>query len=308
MFGTPINAWVGFVLVVALAIAADFAFFHRRTHKSSLKSSLIESVAWIGLALLFNVCVYFWRGPQAGLEFLTSYLVEKSLSVDNILIFLLIFRAFNVTAQNQHRVLYYGITGALVLRALFVFAGVELLRHLHAILYVFGAFLLVVGIRMLLLGERRIRPERNWLVRVARRFLPFVEGYEGNDFIVARDGRLFATQLLLALIAVEAMDIVFAVDSVPAVLAITRDVFIVYSSNAFAILGLRALCFALANVLPRLRYLHQGLAVILVFVGAKMLFSERLPIPVGVALGFVLTILAATSVASLVRKRRDPRR
>jgi len=307
MFGTPFYGWAVFGFVIALAIAVDLAVFRHLTRKGSLKSSLIESAAWIWLALLFNVWMYFWRGPQAGLEFLTGYLVEKSLSVDNILIFLLIFRAFNVAARNQHKVLYYGVIGALAMRALFVFAGVELLRHFHIIIFLFGAFLLGVGLRMLVLGDRRVRPERNWFVRLARKFVPFAEDYEGNDFTVPRGGRLLATPLLLTLIAVEAMDIVFAVDSVPAVLAITRDTFIVYSSNAFAILGLRALYFALANVLPRLRYLHYGLAVILVFVGGKMLMSEHIVIPAGVALGFVISVLAATLVASLTWNRRSSR-
>jgi tellurite resistance protein TerC len=279
------------------------AVFHRRARPISLKEALLESAGWIGLALVFNLWVYYSLGRRAGVEFLTGYLVEKSLSVDNIFVFVLIFRAFHVPARSHHKVLYCGVVGALVLRAAFVFAGVELLRLAHALVYVFGGFLLFTGVRMLFPGSSAVHPERNWLVRFARRLFPIVGEYEGEQFFVKRNGTWNATPLFLALVAVEAMDIVFAVDSVPAVLAITRDTFIVYSSNAFAILGLRALYFALADLLPRFRFLHQGLALILVFVGGKMLLGDWRPVPTEISLGVIALILLVMVVASLASPR-----
>ena len=299
MMGTPIHVWVIFGAAIVIALVLDLGVFHRKAHTVQLKEALIESAAWISVALLFNLWVYFSRGPQAGVEFLTAYLVEKSLSVDNIFVFLLIFQAFRIQAKSQHRVLYFGIVGALVLRAVFVLAGITLLQEFHPIIYVFGAILLFTGVRMLLPRKRALRPENNWLVRTARRFMPVVDDYEGQQFLVRQSGRWKATPLFLALVAVEAMDIIFAVDSVPAVLAITRDTFIVYSSNVFAILGLRALYFALADILPRFRFLHQGLAAIVIFVGTKMIVSEHFPISAVTSLVVIAMILAVTIAASL---------
>jgi len=227
-------------------------------------------------------------------------LVEKSLSVDNIFVFLLIFQAFHVPAQAQHRVLFLGVLGALVMRAVFVLAGVELLQSFHAVLYVFGALLLLTGLRMFFPGKRAVRPDRNPLVLMARRIIPVTHHFEGERFFVKQAGKWIATPLFLALVAVEAMDIIFAVDSVPAVLAITRNAFIVYSSNVFAILGLRALYFALADLLPRFRFLHQGLAATLVFVGAKMTLSEWFPVTAPISLAVIVGILAVTVAASLL--------
>jgi tellurite resistance protein TerC len=305
MFGTPAQSWLVFGIVVAVALTLDLGVFHRKSHTITLGLALVESVGWIGLALVFNLWVYYARGAQAGLEFLTGYLVEKSLSVDNIFVFILIFQAFRVPSRSQHRVLYCGVLGALVLRAAFVLAGVELLESFHPVLFLFGAILLFTGIRMILPGERVIRPERNWLVRLARRFFPVLTDYGGDRFLVKRSGKRFATPLFLALVAVEAMDILFAIDSVPAVLAITRDTFIVYSSNAFAILGLRALYFALADILPRFRFLHQGLAVILVFVGGKMLLSDWWTIPASTSLGVIAGVLITTVLASAGFSRKS---
>jgi len=305
MLGTPSHVWLIFGIVVVAALVVDLGVFHRKSHKITLRLALAESAGWIGLALGFNLWVYHARGAQAGLEFLTGYLVEKSLSVDNIFIFILIFQAFRVPARSHHKVLYYGVVGALLLRAAFVLAGVELLQSFHAVLFLFGAILLFTGFRMMLPGERVIRPERNWLVRLARRFIPVLTEYEGDRFLVKRGGKWNATPLFLALVAVEAMDIIFAIDSVPAVLAITRDTFIVYSSNAFAILGLRALYFALADILPRFRFLHQGLAVILIFVGGKMLLSDRWPISAGVSLGVILGVLVTMVLASIASSRES---
>ena len=299
MLGTPIHVWVVFAVVITAALVLDLGVFHRKSKKVSLRVALIESAAWIVLSLLFAVYVHYSRGTQAGVAFLTGYLVEKSLSVDNIFVFVLIFRAFQVPERSQHKVLFYGVIGALVMRALFVLAGVELLQNFHFILYIFGGILVVTAIQMLRPGQRAIEPERNWLVRITRQFIPVLTDYAGDDFWVKRERKWNPTPLFMALVAVEAMDIVFAVDSVPAVLAITRDTFIVYSSNAFAILGLRALYFALADILPRFRFLHQGLAAILLFVGFKMIASDWIDLPDVVALGVIAGILSITIVASL---------
>ncbi|MGA8220866.1 MAG: TerC family protein [Candidatus Acidiferrales bacterium] len=299
MLGTPIHIWVTFAAVIAAALAVDLGVFHRQAHRVTLKQAMIESIAWVALSLIFNLWLYFSRGPQVGVEFLTGYVVEKSLSVDNIFIFILIFQAFRVPAESQHKVLFCGVLGALVLRAAFVLAGVELLRAFHFVTFVFGAILAITGIRMVLRGKRVVRPETNWLVRLARRFVPVQDEYEGQRFLVERDGSWNATPLFLALVAVEAMDIIFAIDSVPAVLAITRDTFIVYSSNAFAILGLRALYFALADILPRFRFLSQGLAAVLIFVGGKMVGSDWLTISAGLSLCIIAGILLVTILASL---------
>jgi tellurite resistance protein TerC len=285
MLGTPIHIWAVFGIVIVAALVLDLRVFHRTAQEITLKNALIESAAWIALSLLFGVYVHFSRGQHAAVEFLTGYLVEKSLSVDNIFVFILIFRAFQVPPRSQHTVLYYGVIGALVI---------------HFVIFVFGAILLFTGIHMLLPGEKVIQPERNWLVRIAKRFVPVISDYNGENFWVKWDQKWHATSLFLALLAVEAMDIVFAVDSVPAVLAITRDTFIVYSSNAFAILGLRALYFALADILPRFRLLHQGLAAILIFVGGKMLSSDWIDLPDLASLGVVALILALTIAASML--------
>lgn len=299
MLGTPIYVWVVFAVVIVAALVLDLGVFHRKSQKVTLRGALIESAAWIVLSLLFAVYVHFSRGTQAGVEFLTGYLVEKSLSVDNIFVFVLIFRAFQVPERSQHKVLFYGVVGALVMRALFVLAGVELLQNFHFILFIFGAILVATAIQMLRPSQRAIEPERNWLVRITRRFVPVLTGYAGEAFWVKRERKWHATPLFMALVAVEAMDIVFAIDSVPAVLAITRDTFIVYSSNAFAILGLRALYFALADILPRFRFLHQGLAAILIFVGLKMIASDWIDLPDLASLGVIAGILTITIVASL---------
>ena len=307
MLGTPLHIWLIFGSAVLIALGLDLGILHRHPHTIGLKEALIESAAWISIALLFNLWVYYDRGPQAGAEFLTAYLVEKSLSVDNIFVFLLIFQAFKIPSASQHRVLYYGIAGALVLRAVFVLAGITLLERFHAVVYFFGAILLLTGLRMLLPRKRKLHPENSWLVRITRRFFPVVSEDEGQQFLVRKNGKWNATPLLLALVALEAMDIIFAVDSVPAVLAITRDTFIVYSSNVFAILGLRALFFALADILPRFRFLHQGLAAIVIFVGTKMIVSDHFPISATISLLVIALILGVTIAASLVFFRRGPK-
>ena len=300
MLGTPIHVWIVFAVTTAAALVIDLGVFHRKNHTIGLREALLESAGWISVSLLFNLWIYYSQGPQAGLEFLTGYLVEKSLSVDNIFVFLLIFQSFHVPAQAQHRVLFLGVLGALVMRAAFVLAGVELLQSFHAVLYVFGALLLLTGLKMFWPSKRLVRPDRNPLVLMARRIIPVTHQFEGERFFVKQAGKWIATPLFLALVAVEAMDIIFAVDSVPAVLAITRNAFVVYSSNVFAILGLRALYFALADLLPRFRFLHKGLAAILVFVGAKMTLSEWFPVTAPISLGVIVGILAVTVAASLL--------
>lgn len=276
----------------------DLFVLHRKPHEVKMREALVASGVWIAISLLFNLWIYLSRGPAAGLEFLTAYFVEKSLSIDNIFLFIVIFRAFHIKAEAQHRVLYYGVLGALILRAVFIFGGVVLLSRFHFFEYIFGGFLVVIGARMMFekveIGEQK----PNWPVRLAKKCLPVTHEHAGTQLLVRRSGKWLATPLLLALIAVELSDILFAVDSVPAVLAITRDTFIAYSSNVFAILGLRSLYFALANILPRFRYIHQGLAVVLGFVGMKMILSERFVISNGISLVVICAILAVAAFAS----------
>jgi tellurite resistance protein TerC len=300
MLGTPLHFWLIFLITIITALTVDLGIFHRKSHTIRVREALLESLGWVSVSLLFNVWVYFSQGPQAGLEFLTGYLVEKSLSLDNIFLFVIIFQSFRIPAKSQHKILFYGVAGALVMRAIFVVAGVELLRHFHAVVYVFGAILLLTGLRMFFPGRKAKKPEQNWLVRAARRFVPFNDDAQNQTFFVKQAGRWSATPLLMALIAVEAMDIIFAIDSVPAVLAITRNTFIVYSSNAFAILGLRALYFALAGILPRFRFLHQGLAVLLLFIGGKMILSEWVTISSLVSLAIIAGVLGVTIATSLL--------
>lgn len=295
-----LRQWVIFAAVLAAALVLDLVVFGRQRSEPKLKHALIESAGWIAVSCAFGAWVYFSVGRSAGVEFFTAYLVEKSLSIDNIFLFLVTFETFRVPRQFQHRVLFYGIAGALLLRFAFVVAGVELLAAFHPVVYALGAILVIAGFRMLFSPDRTAHPDRNWLVRGARRMFSITEGCEGRQFFVRRAGGLLATPLFLALIAVEAMDIVFAVDSVPAVLAITRDTFIAYSSNAFAILGLRALYFAMADTLPKLRFLHQGLAAILVVVGAKMLLSDKMHVPTEMSLSVLGGILVFTVAASLI--------
>lgn len=298
--------WIVFGVTIAVALAVDIGIFHRKASRITTKKALIETFAWIALSLIFAAWVFFSLGRQAGLEFLTGYVIEKSLSIDNILVFLLIFQALRVPSELQHRVLYSGVIGALVMRGLFVFAGVALLRHFHPVVFVFGAILLVAGVRMLLPGARQMQPERNWVVRTLSRVFQVSDEFHGRHFWFKESGRWRATPLLLALIAVEVMDVVFAVDSVPAVLAVTRDSFIAYSSNAFAILGLRAMYFALVSVLPRLRFLEDGLAALLIFVGAKMVLPQRMQIPTEISLVIIAAIMSIAVGASLLRPKTSP--
>lgn len=298
--GTPL-LWAGFTLFVLAMLALDLGVFHHRAHAVSVREALVWTLVWIALALLFNVGVYFWFGPERALEFLTGYLIEKALSVDNIFVFLVIFSYFAVPPAFQHRVLFWGILGALIMRAIFIVLGAALLQKFHWVIYVFGAFLVFTGVKLLCQRASEVHPERNPLFRLFTRFVPAVGDYRSSHFTVVEDGKRCATPLLLVLVCVEATDIVFAVDSIPAIFAITRDPFIVYTSNIFAILGLRALYFVLAGVMGRFHYLRVGLALVLTFVGAKMMLTDLYKIPIAASLAVVVVLLAGSIVASLIR-------
>ena len=296
--------WVAFNVFVLGMLALDLGVFHRNAHKVSLREALSWSVVWITLALLFNLSIYYFWGTEKALEFLAGYLIEKSLSVDNIFIFLVIFSYFSVPAMYQHRVLFWGILGALVMRAIFIAVGAALLTAFHWMIYVFGGFLVITGVKLLLTGDHQVEPEKNPAVRLLRRVMHVTKKYDGQRFFVRVDGRLWATPLLLVLVVVETTDLIFAVDSIPAIFAITLDPFIVYTSNVFAILGLRALYFLLAGVMEMFRYLKVGLSFVLCFVGAKMILADIYKIPIEISLGVIAGILTVAMVASLLVKPR----
>jgi tellurite resistance protein TerC len=301
----PLWTWVGFIGFVLAMLALDLGVFHREGHAVSMKEAALWSAAWIALALLFNTVIYFWQGTEPALQFFTGYIIEKALSVDNLFVFALIFTMFGVPAALQHRVLFWGILGALIMRGIFVGVGATLLHHVHWMIYIFGAFLLYTGIKLARHEETEIHPERNPLIRFFRRLIPVTQSYEGQRFLVRRAGQWMATPLLLVLILVESTDLLFAVDSVPAVLAVTTNPFLVYTSNVFAILGLRALYFLLAGALDQFYYLKKSLAAILSFVGVKMLLTDIVHIPVALSLGIIGGLLIAAILASLVRARRQ---
>jgi len=294
--------WVGFNLFVLAMLALDLGVFHRRSHEVTIKEALIWTGVWITLALLFNLGVYYWYGAQPALEFLTGYLIEKSLSIDNIFVFLLIFSYFRVPARYQHKVLFWGILGALVMRAIFIFAGISLIQRFHWIIYFFGGFLILTGVKIVTEKNKEIHPEKNPVLKVFRRMVPVTSGYRRSHFFIKEDGRYLATPLFVVLLVVETTDVVFAVDSIPAILAITVNPFLVYTSNVFAILGLRALYFALAGVMKLFHHLRYGLSAILVFVGLKMLLGDFYKIPPAIALSVVAAFLFISVVASLVHR------
>ncbi len=296
--------WVVFTIFVLAMLALDLGVFHRKAHIVKFKEALMWSAIWIALALLFNIGIYFRQGPGPALEFLTGYLIEYSLSIDNIFVFVLIFSYFRVPPLYQHKVLFWGILGALIMRVIFIATGIALIQKFHWMVYVFGAFLVLTGIKMALQKDKEIHPERNPMLRLFRRFIPVTDHYENGNFFVKREGRTLATPLFIVLLMVEMTDVIFALDSIPAILAITLDPFIVYTSNVFAILGLRALYFTLAGVMQLFHYLHYGLSAILVFVGAKMLLADIYKIPVGVALAVVAGILLLSVILSIVRPRK----
>jgi tellurite resistance protein TerC len=301
---SPIH-WAVFNIFVLIAVALDLGVFHRRPHKIGVREALLWSGIWIGAAAAFAAGVYHYYGAQPALEFSTGYLIEKSLSVDNLFVFLVLFRTFGVAAEFQHRVLAWGILGALIMRGLMIAAGAVLIERFSWIMYVFGAFLIVAGIHMMFAGEPGTHPEKNWIVRFLAKHLRMTKSFSGERFFVREQGLLYATPLFLVLLVVEVTDVTFAVDSIPAVFGITRDAFIVYTSNVFAILGLRTLYFLLAGVLDRLTYIKFGLAAVLAFVGAKMLVEKWMHISVVGSLGIVVGILAVATIISLLAKPKE---
>ena len=289
-----------FTLFVLAMLALDLLVVNKKDHVISFKESISWTVVWIALALLFNLLIYYWKGPEVGLQFLAGYLIEKALSIDNIFVFLLVFKYFNVPALYLHRILFWGILGAIIMRALFIGAGIALVTRFHWIIYLFGAFLVLTGIKMAFQKDKDLDPESNPVLKLFRRFFPVSDQYDGGKFFIRREGILTATPLFIVLLFVEVTDVIFAVDSIPAVFAITLDPFIVYTSNIFAILGLRALFFVLAGMMDKFHYLQYGLSAILVFVGAKMLISGIYHIPTGISLAVLGMLLTISIVASLV--------
>src|SRR6266700_576672 len=305
MFTEGIWPWIWFNLFVIAMLAIDLGVFNRKAHTVSLKEALTWSAVWIALSLAFNAGIYIFRGPDPAIQFFTGYLIEKSLSVDNIFVFVLIFSYFHVPTAYQHRVLFWGVLGALILRGALIDIGATLIEDFHWIIYIFGAFLVFTGIRMALQKNERVNPEKNPLLKFVRRVLPVTEDYEQSRFVVQRAGRLMVTPLLLVLIVIETTDLVFAVDSIPAIFAVTTDPFIVYTSNVLAILGLRSLYFVFANIIHKFYYLKPALAIILSYVGVKMLLADIFKIPTAVSLLIIVLVLAIAVVASLIRDRRQ---
>jgi tellurite resistance protein TerC len=299
--------WILFNLFVAVMLALDLGVFHRRGHTVKFREALGWTVLWIALAAAFAALLFFWRGRVPALEFVTGYVIELSLSIDNLFVFLVIFRFFKVSGANQHKVLFWGILGALIMRGLFIVLGIGLMRNVHWIIYVFGAFLVYTGFQLMRESGANVHPEKNPVLRLVRRWIPVTPDYVGGKFFVRRPG-LFATPLFIVLLVIETTDILFAVDSVPAILAITLDAFIVYTSNVFAILGLRSMYFALAGMMEIFHYLHYGLSLVLIFIGAKMLLSHYYTVPTEWALGAVAALLALSVLASLVFPRPGRKR
>jgi len=285
-------------------LALDLGVFHKNSHVVEFKEAMIWSGVWIGLALLFNVGIFYYFGKVKGLEFMTGYLIEKSLSIDNVFIIALIFTYFNVPRQYQHRVLFWGVIGALIMRAVLIAVGATLIKEFAWIIYIFGAFLIFTGLKMYFQKNEGINPDKNPVVRFFKRFIPMTDEYNKEKFFLIREGKRFATPLFVVLLLVETTDLIFAVDSIPAIFAITSDPFIVFTSNAFAILGLRSLYFALAGVIYKFYYLKAGLSVILVFVGIKMMLIDIYKIPIGVSLGFVALVILIAVLAS-IRKNKQ---
>ncbi len=297
--GTPL-LWIGFVAFVLLMLAIDLGIFSRKDHVVGFREALTWTGVWVALALGFNGFIWVTFGQQHGIEFLTGYLIEKSLSIDNIFVFVVIFAALGIPALYQHRVLYWGILTALVLRAAMILAGTAALERFHWLIYVFGAFLVVTGIKLFLQRDKEEDPEHGWLMRAARRIIPTSPQLDGHRFFTRQNGRRVATPLLMTLILIELSDVVFAVDSIPAIFAVTLDPFIVFTSNIFAILGLRSLFFAFAGLVDKFRYLKVGLAMVLVFVGIKMSIVELYKMPALLSLAIIVTVLVGSVVASLL--------
>jgi len=301
---TPIIFWMIFNAFVLIMLALDLGVFHRRSHEVSVKEALIWTFVWIFLSLIFNVIIYFWRGQQQALEYFTGYLVEKALSIDNIFVFIVIFTYFQIPAKYQHKILFWGIIGALIMRVIFIFAGVALLERFHFTIYIFGALLIYTGIKMFNHNTSKINPDKNPVLIFVKKFIPVTHTLHEGNFFTRIDGRRYATPLFLVLILIEATDLIFAVDSIPAILAITQDQFIVYTSNVFAILGLRSLYFALAGVVHRFWLLSYGLAIVLIFVGIKMILIDVYKIPIEWSLLIIAAIISTSIFLSFKIKNK----
>jgi len=299
--------WVIFSLIIIVMLALDLGIFNKKSHEIKLKEALLWVVVWISLAMIFNLIVLSQFGKTKALEFLTAYVIEYSLSIDNIFVFIMVFSFFSVRKEYQHKVLFWGILGAVIMRAVFIFAGVALINRFQWIVIIFGAFLVFTGLKMLLQKEEaKVDPEKNSLVRLFRKFLPVTDQLHGDSFFVRKDGKNYATPLFIVLLIIESTDLIFAVDSIPAVLAISKDTFIVFTSNIFAILGLRSLYFAVSGIMGLFRYLKVGLAFVLTFVGLKMLAAYfHFEIPVTLSLSIIVLILLLSIIASVIIKRGD---
>lgn len=296
-------AWISFGVFVLAMLALDLGVFNRKSRETTLKEAVVWSGAWICLALAFNVGMYYWHGREQALQFFTGYVVELSLSVDNLFVFLLVFSYFKVPAPYRHKVLFWGIIGALVMRGILIAAGITLIGKFHWVNYFFGVLLVAGGIKMAFQKDNEIHPDRNPIIKLFRRLMPVTSEYDGVRFFVRRQNRIFASPLFVTLLILESTDLVFAVDSVPAVLAITRDPFIVYTSNVFAILGLRSMFFVLEGIMNRFHYLHYGLSAVLVFVGVKMLLAGMFVIPTWISLFSIISILSISIIASLLSRQ-----
>ena len=292
--------WIVFNVFVLGMLAIDLGVFHRKAHAVTTREATIWCIVWVSLGLLFNAGIYIWLGPEKGLEFFTGYLIEYSLSIDNIFVFIIILTYFSISPTHQHRILFWGILGALVMRGVFIGTGALLLQLFHWVIYVFGAFLVFTGIKMIRNEETSVHPEDNPVIKVLRRFMPISSEFEGQRFFVKREGKWAATPLFVVLLVIESTDLIFAVDSVPAIFAVSQDPFIVYTSNVFAILGLRSLYFLLAGVMDLFIYLRYGLGVVLGFVGIKMILADIYKIPIGLSLAVVAGILTFSVAASLL--------
>ncbi len=303
--GTGIFFWIGFIAFIILMLALDLGVFNKESHKILVREAAVWSMVWISLALLFNLFVLLNFGKTKALEFLTGYVIEYSLSVDNIFVFILIFSFFSVRDEYKHKILFLGIIGALIMRAIFIFAGVALINRFHWIVIVFGGFLVITGFRMLIHKETHVDPEKNIVVRFSRKFLRISDTLHADRFFIKQRGKLYATPLFLVLLVIESSDLIFAVDSIPAILAISKDTFIVFTSNIFAIMGLRSLYFAIAGIMELFRYLKVGLAVLLTFVGLKMLGSYfNMEIPIILSLVIIVFILLISILASVFIKKK----
>lgn len=297
--------WIGFHVFVFIMLILDIGVFHRRSHEVSVKEALLWSLLWIGLAIAFNVGIWHYSTQQRALEFATGYIIEKSLSVDNLFVFLALFKYFKVPAKYQHKVLFWGIIGALILRAIFIVGGVALIHNFDFIIYIFGLFLVYTGFRLFTNKDEHIEPEKNPVLKILRRYMPVTNEYHEDKFFIKRIGRTIATPLFVVLVLIETTDVIFAVDSIPAVLAISSDQFIVYTSNIFAILGLRTLYFALAGVIHVFHYLNAGMSIILMFIGCKMLLADVYKLPIEIALGVIVLILLGSVILSLLKPKSN---